>query len=322
MTIIMIRIKSHLKKNNHVWNAFRRSVYISSVIMFLVSSYFIFKYAVIDRFKFSEDTNEIQKVWENSNLAEDKVKYNEKFYDLIKINPDIKGWLKIKGTVIDYPVLQSSQEDPSFYLYRNYKKEKDKSGSIFINSDISLLERDTKNIVLHGHNMKNGTMFATIAKYGRQCGNKYGDINFFKSSPIIEFDTIFEPGIWKIFAIIKTNSDKKHGTLFYDYLKPFFNSKNDFLKLIYNLKIRSVLNIPVDVCEYDKMLTLSTCSYEMKGFRTVVFARKLRKGESELIDLDQVSVNNNPLMPEGWYKERGMKMPKFPSFEEYEKSKT
>ncbi len=321
MIIVMIRIKPHLKKNNRPWNTFRKSVYFSSVIMFVVSLYLIFEYAVIDGLKFNENTNEIQKVWEQSDLNDNYNDYNEKFYDLMKINPDIKGWIKINGTVIDYPVLQSSQEDPSFYLYRNYKKEKDKNGSIFMNSDISLLERDTKNIVLHGHNMKNGTMFASIAKYGSQCGNKYGNVNFFKSAPIIKFDTIFEPGTWKIFAIIKTNSNPKHGSLFYNYLMPFFSSKHDFLKLIYDLKIRSVLNIPVDVCEYDKILTLSTCSYEMEGFRTVVFARKLRKGESELIDLDQVSVNNNPLMPEGWYKTRKMKMPKFPSFEEYEKSK-
>ena len=303
---MVIRIKPHLKRQSPLWRAFRLSVYFSSIVMFIVSSYFIFKYIVIDSMKFNEDTNEIQKVWEVDS------DYNEKFHDLMKINPDIKGWIEIKGTVIDYPVLQSSKEDPSFYLYRNYKKEKDKSGSIFINSDISLLERNTQNIVLHGHNMRNGTMFASITKYS--------DVNFFKSAPIIKFDTIFEPGTWKIFAIIKTNSDPNHGPLFYDYLMPYFSSKYDFLKLIYNIKIRSLLNIPVDVSEYDKILTLSTCSYELPGFRTVLFARKIRNGESELIDLDKVSVNSNPLMPKGWYKKYKMKIPKFPSFDEYRKN--
>ena len=293
---MVIRIKPHLKRQSILWKAFRVSVYLSSIVMFVVSSYFIFKYIVIDSIKFNEDANEIQKVWENSSEIESN--YNEKFHDLMKINPDIKGWIRIKGTVIDYPVLQSSKGDSSFYLYRNYKKENDKSGSIFINSDISLLERNTQNIVLHGHNMRNGTMFASIVKYGSEHSNKYGDINFFKSAPIIKFDTIFEPGTWKIFAIIKTNSDPSHGPLFYDYLKPYFSSKYDFLRLIYNIKIRSFLNIPVDVSEYDKILTLSTCSYEMKGFRTVLFARKVRNGESELIDFDKVSVNNNSLMPE------------------------
>ncbi len=319
MIYLIFRIKPHLKKSNISWEFFRRSVYYSSIIMFIVSSYFVFKYLVIDRFEFNKNTSEIQQIWEDSNNSDNEKKPEDditlkNFDKIIGINPDIKGWIKIDGTVIDYPVLQSSKQDPSFYLYRNYKKGKDKNGSIFISSDISQLERDTKNIVLHGHNMNSGAMFASLLKYA--------DINFYKAHPLIKFDTIFETGLWKVFAVIRTNSDPNQGEVFYDYLSPFFASKREFLKLIYNLKLRSILKIPVEVLESDKILTMSTCSYEMKGFRTVVFARKIRRGEDELVDLDNVKVNNNPMMPNGWYESRKMKIPRFETFEEYEKHKS
>ena len=328
----MLRIKPYLQSTNKVWECFRKAVYFSSIIMSIVSAYILFKYFVVDYVSFNETTSEIQKVWENvSSSNNNKINENDenndvnhnngnnseylnKFSELIKINPDIKGWIKIDGTVINYPVLEPPSSDPNFYLYKNYKKDYDKSGCIFVNSDICGLTPDVKNIVLHGHSMKNGTMFASIIKFS--------DKDVYKRSPIINFDTIFESAKWKIFAVIKTNSNPDHGELFYDYFKPTFESSYEFNKLIYDMKIRSILDIPVDVNENDKLLTLSTCSYEMEGFRTVVMARKVRQGESLDIDLNNVKVNNNPKMPDGWYKSRKMNIPNFKSYDESLESNT
>ena len=278
--------------------------------MLIVSGYVLFKSFFIDYALFNKNTAEIQNLWEHISIGNnDQDEYLEKFNELSKINPDIKGWIKIDGTVINYPVLEPPSTDPTFYLYKNYKKEYDKSGCIFINSDICGLNEDIQNIVLHGHSMKNGTMFASLVHFS--------NIKTYKQSPIVNFDTQFERAKWKIFAVIKTNSDPSQGELFCDYFNPNFASPYDFKKLIYELKIRSLLDIPVDVNENDKILTLSTCSYEMKGFRTIVFARKLRQGESVNVDLNQVKINNNPKMPDGWYKARQMKIPKFKTYEEY-----
>lgn len=303
-----MKIRPYLGNKNKLSEYLRKSVYLSSLVMLIVSGYILFKYFVIDYTLFKKDTSEIQNVWENIISSDGQDEYSAKFNELSKINPDIKGWIKIDGTVINYPVLEPPTTNPTFYLDKNYKKEYAKSGSIFINSDICGLTEDIQNIVLHGHSMKNGSMFASLIHFS--------DIETYKRSPIVTFDTQFERAKWKIFAVIKTNSELSQGKLFDDYFSPNFKTPYDFKKLIYDIKIRSLLNIPVDVNENDKILTMSTCSYEMKGFRTVVFTRKVRHGESTNVDLDKVKVNNNPKMPDGWYKARQMKIPKFKTYEE------
>ena len=145
------------------------------------------------------------------------------FEKLLKANPDTKGWIKIDNTPIDYPVVQSCGKDPIFYLDKNFEKNKDKNGCIFINAYTGPFDRDTQNIVMHGHSMKNGRMFASLLKYS--------DIDFMKNHYMVRFDSIYEPGKWKIFAIIKTNADEKNGPIF-DYFSPTFDSQEHFLKLI------------------------------------------------------------------------------------------
>lgn len=306
---ISLKIRPYLGGKNKISEYLRKSIYLSSLVMLIVSGYILFKHFVIDYALFNKNTSEIQNVWENTLISSDgKDEYSAKFNELSKINPDIKAWIKIDGTVINYPVLEPPTGEPTFYLDKNYKKEKEKSGSIFINSDICGLTEDIQNIVVHGHSMNNGTMFAALIHFS--------DIETYKRSPIVTFDTQFERAKWKIFAVIKTNSEESQGELFCDYFNPNFNSSYEFKKLIYDIKIRSLLDIPVDVEADDKILTMSTCSYEMKGFRTIVFARKVRNGESIDVDLDKVKVNNNPKMPDGWYKARQMKIPKFKTYEE------
>lgn len=224
---------------------------------------------------------------------------------LKSINEDIKGWIKIKDTVIDYPVLQSAKDDPEFYLYRNYKKAKSGFGSIFLDS-LCNIENPSKNIIIYGHNMRDGSMFGNLLKYN--------DLDFYKSRPTIMFDTLFEKGDWKIISIFKTNTLKEQGEVF-DFLKIDFSDSSDFLNYVYDVKVRSLINTPVDINKDDKLITLYTCSYELKEFRTIVVARKVREGESPKVDVEKASINVNPLMPSGYYKRHGGTPPKIEGFE-------
>lgn len=228
----------------------------------------------------------------------------ERFKRLLSLNSDIKGWINIPNTVIDYPVLYSTKQ-PNFYLYRDYNKNYTKYGSIFIDSTITS-GIDAKNIVLHGHNMNNGQMFAGILKFS--------DLDFYKSTPVIDFDTPEESSKWKIISVFKTNTDVSHGKLF-EYIIGDFNSDSEFLNYVYNVRVRSLIDTPVDINEDDKLLTLSTCSYEIKDFRTVVVARKVRPNESIEVDINNAKLAKNPLMPEYWYKKNGGTMPKVTTFE-------
>jgi sortase B len=245
-----------------------------------------------------------EKSLENSKEKED---IQKKLDPLIKINPDIKGWIKIENTVIDYPVVQSKPEDPFYYIDKNYLKKKDSHGSIFINSFMTF-SNSTQNIVLHGHSMRDGTMFAPLLKY---------DLDFYRKNPIVNFDSIFGPGKWKIFAIFRVNTLAQHGEVF-NYLIPKFNNKIDFLRLVYQMRIRSLIDTNVDIAETDKILTLSTCCYDigLENSRAVVVARKIRYAESENVDVENAKKNPNALMPEAWYKARKQKMPEILSFDQ------
>ena len=77
--------------------------------------------------------------------------------------PDVRGWLTIQESGIDYPVLQSSPEEPEYYLPRDYRGNYDINGSLFLQTDCILGE--SKNLTIYGHNMKNGTMFSDLKKY-------------------------------------------------------------------------------------------------------------------------------------------------------------
>lgn len=259
-----------------------------SVVVFIVSSCMLVKLLIIDPKIASGAQKEIKDVYYSESTEESQP---DKFAKLSVINSDIKGWIFISGTVIDYPVLQSA-DDPEYYLNHNYKKEKSRYGSIFINNDCQV-DSDCKNIIMHGHSMKDGQMFSDLLKFS--------DLDFYKSNPVVEFDTPEEKGNYKIISVFKTNTLPEHGKIF-NYLISKFGTKNQFKNYVEEVRKRSLLDIPVDINEDDKLITLSTCSYEFKDFRTVVVARKVRDGETRLVDTENANYASNPLMPDCWYR--------------------
>ena len=104
---------------------------------------------------------------ENSkDKSEEVVKID--FDKLLEINEDVVGWLIVDGTNINYPILQSY--DNNYYLKRDINRHISKSGSIYM--DYRNDGFADKNTVLYGHNMKNGTMFAELEKiYNNELGN-------------------------------------------------------------------------------------------------------------------------------------------------------
>jgi sortase B len=223
------------------------------------------------------------------------------FQDLLSVNKDVKGWISVPDTNIDYVVVQSSNEDPEYYLRRNIFKKDDKAGTLFIDYKSSI-EDKTQNLVIHGHNMySTDNMFHYLTEYK--------NLDFYKERPVFTFDTIYQTGKWKIFAVFITNGSSEKEELF-DYTRTDFTSSSDFLNFVYRLRIRSLyLMDTVDINENDQLLTLSTCSYEVKNYRTVVVARKLRGGEDEAVDVESVTINPQPLYPWSYYYRYGGKEP-------------
>lgn len=271
-------------KGDSVKNIILKIVVLVAVAAFLVSAGLLLNFFVIQPYINTSNMKEIQNIYyasydEVSTIIDDDgntvaVSGKTKNWDgLKKINKEIVGWIKIDKTVIDYPVLEHKGDDSKnqYYLYRNYKGEYSDFGSIFL--DYRCTQGvNSKNVILHGHNMgSDKSMFATLTKYP-------GNLDYYKSAPIIHFDTPEANGDYAIFSVMKINVSNENKAIF-NYLLGEFDSSAQFMNFIYNIKELSYLNVNLPINENDRLLTLSTCSYEAQNMRTVVVARKIREGE-------------------------------------------
>lgn len=227
------------------------------------------------------------------------------FSKLLSENKDTVGWIKIPNTVIDYVVVQPPEtEDPEYYLYKDFYKNYDVYGTVFMDYRSKL---DSKNIILHGHHMQDGRMFANLLNYE--------DFSFYKKTPSFTFNTIYEKSQWKIISVLKTNTLEEHGK-FFNYLRGDFDSDYDFLNFVYQIRERSLYDCPVDVNENDTLVTLSTCTYDFSEFRFVVVARKVRDGESAKVNVSKAKINPDTLYPDVWYNVRGGVKPDVTTFQD------
>lgn len=180
-------------------------------------------------------------------------------------NHDLVAWLQIPD-VLDLPVVY---RDNSYYLTRDFTKQKNASGTIFLDENHPFKEK-TQNLLLHGHNMKDGTMFGRLAQY-------LTDDTYLRNHPIIYFDTLWQKEQYVIFAVLDV-SLKPGDTRFFNYFThDTFASDTEFSMYIRQLQLRSRYAIPIDVEPADALLTLSTC---LDDDRLVIVARRLREGET------------------------------------------
>lgn len=178
---------------------------------------------------------------------------NEDNYKKLKdINSDYKLWISIPEFEIEYPVVQG--DDNEFYLHNDFYKNKSSSGSIFLDYRVDV-EGD-KNLIIYGHNMKNGSMFNKITKYKEADEFKKGKIK------IIENNMEYTYEVFSVFV----EDENSHA------LKNKFNSVAEYDEYIDELKEKSMFKKEVKNTDYENIITLYTCSYEYDGARTIVVA--------------------------------------------------
>ncbi len=238
---------------------------------------------------------------EKEAVLKENPKVMESFIKLYSENSDIVGWLTLgeNGSIINHPVMQA--EDNDYYLNRNFYKKETKSGAVFADFRNNFKNGEiSANTILYGHNIWDGSMFAKLTRYydGR-LGNDYSDrLGFYKEHPTITFNTIYEEAQWKVFACVLFNTDEKNGEVYpYTQIQDF-ETKEAFNSYILDIMDRSVLWTDVDLTYGDEILTLSTCYYpygEKIDTRCVVFARKVREGESAEVDVSKAMINTSPL---------------------------
>lgn len=298
-------------RGDGVREAARKTVLLFLCCVFLVSAFFLLRIMLFEPMTVQKESEDIRRIYyadssspsgtPAQSAAPESAVPAPTFEDLRKINSDIVGWVSVPGTVIDYPVLQSDRDAPEYYLKRNYLKKYSGHGSIFLSADCDA--EKGRNLVLYGHSMNDGQMFAALLKY---------DLDAYLASPVVGFDTAEQKSQWKIISIFKTNTLPEQGEVFH-FTRTDFSSDADYMNYVYQLRIRSIVDAPVDFRADDRIVTLSTCSYEFKDFRTVVVARQVREGEDASVDTQKASANGRAVYPDCWYEKYGGKKPEWPA---------
>lgn len=176
------------------------------------------------------------------------------FDKLFEINPDIVGWIYCEDTVINYPIVQS--DNNTYYLKHLFDGEHNKSGSLFMDCRCSSQFSDN-NSIIYGHNMKDGSMFASIVGYQAQ--------QYYDEHSVMYLLTPTKNYALNIFSGYITGSDSKSFSI-------GFNSESDYKEYLTAAIKNSNFRSNVRVTSKDKLITLSTCSYEFTNARYVVHA--------------------------------------------------
>lgn len=184
---------------------------------------------------------------------------NNKYAELYSQNNDFIGWIKIDGTSIDYPVMQS-RNNPNYYLKHNFNKEYSRFGVPYMQEDCDL---QSDNIVIYGHNMKNKSMFNELTRYK--------DKDFYNAHKYITFETMSESRTYEIIATFKTVAYSENGFKYYNFVNA--NTEEEYETYIEKCRSLSFYDTGVDAEYSDKLITLSTCEYSQNNGRFVVVAK-------------------------------------------------
>lgn len=198
------------------------------------------------------DTEEINTNYINVNLN---------YY--ISKNPDTVAWLQVNGTNVNYPVVQS--KDNNYYLEHDFYKRKTNIGWVFGDYRDNF-ESFNQNTIIYGHNLVNKTMFGSLPNLLNK--------NWFsnKNKQYIKLSTKNTNSIWQIFSVYKITPTT-------DYLQAKFNSTTTYQQFLDTIKQRSTYNFDIEVTSLDKIITLSTC--DNIGTKRVAIHAKLIKIENK-----------------------------------------
>lgn len=182
--------------------------------------------------------------------------------------PNLCGWLKIEGTQVDLPVMQTG--DNEYYLHRNIDGAEDKNGSLFLDYRANSIE-PSSNLIIYGHNMKNGSMFGSL--------KNYLETDFTEGHRTIQFDTIYEKQKYQLVAVClsKVEYQDEGGFRYYNFIQAETEEQmQEFINYVRDCAIYSDVNA---ITKEDKLLTLSTCNSYVEDGRLFVVAKKIEDGE-------------------------------------------
>lgn len=210
-----------------------------------------------------------------SNSKEVKIHYTDDNVEIPDVLPEYQailnknqrliGWVEIADTIIDYPVMQTVNNE--YYLDHNFNQEEDNNGCIFMDYQCDVI-KGCDNIILYGHHMKSGKMFGTL--------NKYSNQSYCEEHPVIKFDTIYEKGEYQVMYVFRSKvySEEDVNFKYYQFINAV--SEKEFNSYLNEMAALSLYDTGVTAEYGDKLLTLSTCDYQENKGRFVVVAKKIK----------------------------------------------
>lgn len=206
---------------------------------------------------YSEIQNIVTSIENNVDNSKDSETENITTYEKLKeINSDYQFWVEVENTNISYPVVQG--QDNSYYLKKDFNKKESSAGTIFMDA-LNDFDVDN-NVVLYGHNMNNKTMFNNITHFKKEdFFNKNNKIRIKHNKDEKEY-------VYEVFSVYHSDNT-------FDYNTVRFGEGYSFSSFINDIKNKSMYKNDIEVTENDKIITLSTCSYEFKGAKTTIHAK-------------------------------------------------
>lgn len=299
------------KKGDSTPEIIRKIVVIVSALV-LLGCLIYFAYSGIMAAQNSNTTSKLSKLmhqdedetWADIHKKYPNVKFPEgmqiKFASLYAQNQDLVGWISIPGLNIDFPVMQDGND--TFYLRHNFNRDYTVYGTPFLSRYNNIKTLD-QNSTIYAHSMRRDDQMFTPLK-------EYRSVDGFKKNPLIEFSTLYKDYYFKVYAVFISNGDSSgdNGYLF-DYTWNKFGTTQNFVDFVRSINQRKLYSTGVDISTSDKLLTLSTCTYDFDDCRLVVVGRLVRPGESLKVNTKHTVMNPHPRFPQAWYDAKGQTNP-------------
>lgn len=213
--------------------------------------------------KDNENTENINPPENKSDDYWDYIKMNlleVDFQDLLRKNPDTVGWIQVNGTNINYPIVQTTNND--YYLHHAFDKSPNDAGWVFMDYRNNATTFD-QNTIIYAHSRYNGTMFGSLKNILES--SWYND----KNNYIIRLSTPTENTMWQVFSVYTIEKESY-------YITTNFQTEAEYSEFLNTMKSRSNVNFSATINPSDKVLTLSTCKDNF-GSRVVMHAKLIKR---------------------------------------------
>lgn len=230
----------------------------------LISAINIFNNLTEDR-KQEKVYNELsQYIYVENQQENNEEQQSENYSKVFKLNTDMVAWLKIEGTNINYPVMQTPR-NPDYYINKNFYKQDSSWGTPYMEEECDI--NSSSNLIIYGHHINNYRMFGEL--------ENYKDKKYYNNHKVIKLITERDVIEYEIVTVFKTTVYEENEFKYYEFINYKIQQQLD--DFINQCESKAFYNTGVKCTGGDKLITLSTCEYSSKNGRLVVVAKEIKR---------------------------------------------